>query len=62
MSFASTPLASTTTPTSTTGTALGGSEVDDLAQSVELRFQAISLDQAKRITVAAAWRSAPPRA
>ncbi|KAK4701670.1 hypothetical protein P7C70_g4559, partial [Phenoliferia sp. Uapishka_3] len=37
-------------------------EEDALAQSVELRFGNISLDQAKRITIASAWRSAPPRA
>lgn len=35
---------------------------DLLAQSVELKFAGISLEQAKRITIAAAWRSAPPRA
>ncbi|GJN94541.1 hypothetical protein Rhopal_007624-T1 [Rhodotorula paludigena] len=37
-------------------------EVDKLAQSVELRFAGISLEQAKRITIASAWRTAPPRA
>ncbi|KAM0749996.1 hypothetical protein T439DRAFT_326872 [Meredithblackwellia eburnea MCA 4105] len=37
-------------------------EEEALAQSVELRFGNISLDQAKRITIAAAWRTAPPRA
>ncbi|BGP74002.1 hypothetical protein NBRC10513v2_007424 [Rhodotorula toruloides] len=37
-------------------------EVDKLAQSVELKFAGISLEQAKRITVASAWRTAPPRA
>ncbi|KAL8277555.1 hypothetical protein RQP46_009987 [Phenoliferia psychrophenolica] len=37
-------------------------EEDALAQSVELRFGNISLEQAKRITIASAWRSAPPRA
>ncbi|GAA5820862.1 hypothetical protein JCM3770_007273 [Rhodotorula araucariae] len=37
-------------------------EVDRLAQSVELRFAGISLEQAKRITIASAWRTAPPRA
>ncbi|GAA5907161.1 vWA domain-containing protein [Sporobolomyces salmoneus] len=35
---------------------------DELAQSVELRFAGISLEQAKRITIASAWRTAPPRA
>ncbi|GAA6013468.1 hypothetical protein JCM10207_008860 [Rhodosporidiobolus poonsookiae] len=37
-------------------------EVEKLAQSVELRFAGISLEQAKRITIASAWRTAPPRA
>ncbi|GAA6059913.1 hypothetical protein JCM10212_005296 [Sporobolomyces blumeae] len=35
---------------------------EELAQSVELRFAGISLEQAKRITIASAWRTAPPRA
>ncbi|GAA5871783.1 hypothetical protein JCM8547_008141 [Rhodosporidiobolus lusitaniae] len=37
-------------------------EVEKLAASVELRFAGISLEQAKRITIASAWRTAPPRA
>ncbi|GAA5906923.1 hypothetical protein JCM8208_003711 [Rhodotorula glutinis] len=37
-------------------------DVDRLAQSVELRFAGISLEQAKRITIASAWRTAAPRA
>lgn len=43
------------------GAATPGDDVDMLTQSVELRFQSISLEQAKRITMASAWRSAPPR-
>ncbi|KAI5481376.1 hypothetical protein MNV49_004998 [Pseudohyphozyma bogoriensis] len=34
---------------------------DELTQSVELRFGQISLEQVKRITIASAWRTAPPR-
>lgn len=47
---------------SRTGMPSTGDEVDDLTQTIELKFQSISLEQAKRITVASAWRSAPPRA
>ncbi|GAA5826188.1 hypothetical protein JCM5353_003840 [Sporobolomyces roseus] len=35
---------------------------EELANSVELRFAGISLEQAKRITISSAWRAAPPRA
>ncbi|GAA6037465.1 hypothetical protein JCM8097_008201 [Rhodosporidiobolus ruineniae] len=44
------------------GPQISDNEVEKLAQSVELRFAGISLEQAKRITIASAWRTAPPRA
>lgn len=52
LSFADTPLSANAET----------AQDDALAQSVELRFQSISLEQAKRITVAASWRTLPPRA
>ncbi|KAK4056463.1 hypothetical protein OIO90_002606 [Microbotryomycetes sp. JL221] len=46
-------------------TPLGTEMEDDLtddSRGIELKFSSISLDQAKRITIASAWRTAPPRA
>ncbi|GAA5830165.1 hypothetical protein JCM11251_006903 [Rhodosporidiobolus azoricus] len=37
-------------------------EVESLANSIELRFAGISLEQAKRVAIASAWRNAAPRA
>lgn len=51
LSFADTPLSANAET----------AQQDSLTQSVELRFQSISLEQAKRITVAASWRTLPPR-
>ncbi|KDE06311.1 hypothetical protein MVLG_03350 [Microbotryum lychnidis-dioicae p1A1 Lamole] len=39
-----------------------GEDGDDGAGAIELRFGNISLEQAKRITIASAWRTQPPRA
>ncbi|SCV74815.1 BQ2448_7844 [Microbotryum intermedium] len=39
-----------------------GVEEEGDAGGIELRFGNISLDQAKRITIASAWRTQPPRA
>ncbi|ORY76210.1 hypothetical protein BCR35DRAFT_305836 [Leucosporidium creatinivorum] len=46
-------------------TALGANVEEDMtdeSKGIELKFSSISLEQAKRITIAAAWRTAPPRA
>ena len=46
-------------------TALGANPAqsadDALAQSVELKLASISLEQAKRVVIASAWRTAAPR-
>lgn len=37
-------------------------DLTDDSRAIELKFSSISLEQAKRITIASAWRTAPPRA
>jgi hypothetical protein len=46
-------------------TPLGANVEDDMtddSRAIELKFSSISLEQARRITIASAWRTAPPRA
>lgn len=59
---ASTTLSMADTPLSSGPVANAAQAEDELAQSVELRFGQISLEQVKRITYASAFRSQPPRA
>ncbi|GAA5989427.1 hypothetical protein JCM11641_007901, partial [Rhodosporidiobolus odoratus] len=62
LSVADVPLGLTSAGANVPAPQVTDEEVDKLADSIELKFAGISLEQAKRITLSAAWRSAPPRA